>query len=236
MRNLIDLHAVLQDVSRFNSDNAHGLSTMNCKEILGLIESVSLNDTENKTEFPDFIGEYGFIESFHVTACGQDEQNESGYKLAKCESSIIKGILDSDSYDKSVCFVRDKDSLDDFRMSFEAAWAKHIKHLQKYNGRKHVSCFLVTSDDMFFVHNIYDSDIYYGDLSKSERAKFCLAYDMELLNYMYEYHDDVDYVIYYNLNSKYVEIIKLSNIPLLKRYMFSQKYKISTSFSVEYFD
>lgn len=68
--------------------------------------------------------------------------------------------------------------------------------------------------------------IFFGDLTQNRRRKFCLSYDTELLNYIFDYCADIDYVIYYNENWNYVEALKVANIPLIKEYLPECKYKV----------
>lgn len=223
------------------TDYEHGLTTNDENEFLQLLSSVKSNDSENKTEFPDFISEIGFIEHFHVTS---GESNKKGYDITKEESKIQKEHINliqsklSDSLEKiKSSFTRGNDSIENFHKSFKTCWEDHINHLNKYTGNKHISCFLISSDDNFEIreHPNDKNDLYFGNLGRENKKDFCLAYDYELLDYIYNYRNQIDYVIYYNKNKNKnnIEIIKVSNIPAIKEYLSNYKWDLISNFSME---
>lgn len=205
-----------------------------------LINSAKPTDSETKTEFPDFISNNGFIEHFRVTS---GKSTRKGYDIATKESkmqkeheSFMANMTLTSPNCLSTSFCREDDSIDNFHKSFKMCWEYHINHLYKYNGKKHLSCFLISSDDVFRVYECpYDNNnICYGDLARrDEQMKFCLSYDSYLLDYIYEYKKDIDYVIYFNKNQEYVEIIKISNIPFIKKYLSKHTYKLHAPETVE---
>lgn len=215
----------------------HGLSENDWKEIQELIASAKSTDSESKTEFPDFISSNGFIEHFHVTS---GKSNKKGYDVTAEESKMLKkhdlfmkDINSVLSHDDKVLlrqyytkFWRKNDSVENFHKSFEKCWTDHINHLYNYKGNKHLSCFLISSDDVLSVYECMedDNDIFYGDLSRQANIAFCLSYDSYLLDYMYEYYKNIDYVIYFNTVRNYVEIIKVLNIPVIKEYLSKHNY------------
>ena len=240
MSKVIEQNDILVSIKNaINGDSWHGLSENDWKEIEELINSVNPTDSESKTEFPDFVSNKGFIEHFHVTS---GKSNKKGYDITTEESKMLKNhetfmknidstiphnneILLSQYHTK---FWRKNDSVENFHKSFKTCWSDHIKHLHNYNGNKHLSCFLISSDDVLTVYEYMDDDnnILYGDLARQGRINFCLSYDLDLLDYIYEYCTDVDYVIYFNVNRNYVEIIKVSNIPAIKEYLPKHNYKL----------
>lgn len=242
MPKVIEQNDILAAVkNHVNGGSWHGLSENDWKEVEELINSAEPTDSESKTEFPDFISSNGFIEHFHVTS---GKSNRKGYDITTEESKMLKShesfmtnidstlpqnnkneILFSQHHTQ---FWRKNDSVENFHKSFKACWEKHINHLHNYDGNKHISCFLISSDDVLSVYEHMDDDnnIFYGDLARQDRINFCLSYDLELLDYMYEYHIDINYVIYFNTMQNYVEILKILNIPVIKEYLPRHKYEL----------
>lgn len=223
-----------------NGGSWHGLSQSDREEIKELINSAKPTDSKSKTEFPDFISNNGFIEHFHVTS---GRSTKKGYDIAVEESKMLRShnsfmanigsVLPQNSNEILLSqhhtqFCRKNDSVENFHKSFKMCWANHIKHFHNYNGNKHLSCFLVSSDDVLSVyeHMNDENNICFGDLARQQKINFCLSYDLDLLDYMYQYHTDIDYVIYFNVARKYVEIIKILNIPALKEYIPKHKYEL----------
>ena len=248
MSKIIEQNDILTAVkNNMNDDSWHGLSENDWKEIEELISSAKPTDSESKTEFPDFISSNGFIEHFHVTS---GKSNRKGYDITTEESNMLKShesfmenidstlpqnnneILFSKHHTQ---FWRKNDSVENFHKSFRTCWDDHINHLHNYDGNKHISCFLISSDDVLSVyeHMDDDNDIFYGDLARHGRINFCLSYDLYLLNYVYEYRTDIDYVIYFNIMRNYVEIIKVSNVPAIKEYLPKHKYKLYPLIAME---
>ena len=248
MSKVIEENNILISVKNtINGGSWHGLSKSDWEEVEELINSAKPTDSESKTEFPDFISNNGFIEHFHITS---GKSTRKGYDITTEESKMLKShdsfmaninsalpqnnneILFSQHHTQ---FCRKNDSVENFHISFKTCWADHIKHLHNYNGNKHLSCFLISSDDVLSVYEHMDDDnnIFYGDLARQQKINFCLSYDLDLLDYIYEYRTDIDYVIYLNIMRNYVEIIKVLNIPAIKEYIPKHKYELYSLIALE---
>lgn len=248
MPKIIEQNDILVAVkNNMNGGSWHGLSENDWKVIEGLINSVKPTDSEIKTEFPDFISNNGFIEHFHVTS---GKSNRKGYdvtteesKMSKSHESFMANIDSTLPQNKNEIsfsqhhtqFWRKNDSVENFHKSFKTCWADHINHLHNYDGNKHISCFLISSDDVLSVRERMgdDNDIFYGDLARQDRINFCLSYDLDLLDYMYKYHTDIDYVIYFSTMRNYIEIIKVLNIPAIKEYLSKHEYELHSLMAME---
>lgn len=222
--------------------SGHGVTESEWKAFRKLLLSVKPNDSESKTVFPDFISNDGFIEHFHVTS---GKFSRKGYDITKEESKMQQSHnnfmenapanLPTDNKNNILLsqhhtyFWRKNDSVENFHKSFKTCWEDHIDHLHNYTGNKHMSCFLISSDDVLTVYEHMDDEdnIFFGDLARQDRINFCLSYDMELLDYIYDYRDEIDYVIYCNINRGYVEVIKTTNIPAIKKYLPNHKWELS---------
>lgn len=219
--------------------SCHGLSNDEFQKIRNLILDVNPTDTPHKTAFPDFISYMGFIEHFAVSS-GECYQN-GGYKNQASKSKLIKrqkDFMDSISQQanktgqitiasKLHAFERWHESLGSFENVFITHWQDHIESLHQYGGIKHISCFMIESDDIIAVHEspLDAQKLCYGDLV-SERKHFSLAYDIRLLDFIYGYKDEIDYVIYVN-EYGYVEVIKTSNIPFLKDFLHHHTFALA---------
>lgn len=237
MSDIIDQNEILNNIKKdFNAGNTHNLTTKDYDCFKKLLKSAKSNDNEHQTKFPDFSSEEGFIEHFHVTS---GKSNKKGHAVTIQQSEMKKT---HDNFEETITlnnnnniavggcetsFLRNKDSIENFHKSFKKNWEKHIEHLNKYEGVKHLSCFLISSDDVLIVdeNSKDENSICFGDLVNSKK-EYCLSYDKELLNYIYEFRNDIDFVIYYNVGNKKVEVIKTKNIPALQNYFSNRKFKI----------
>lgn len=249
MSKIIDQNEILKAVKKnFDGRSWHGISKSDYEEFNNLLMSVIANDTTTKTEFPDFISQNGFIEHFHITS---GKSTRKGYDITTRKAKMqnnhesfrnnINNVFPENNNNKILMsqhhtsFCRENDSIENFHKSFKNCWENHINHLHNYRGKKHLSCFLISSDDVLAIYECMDdeNDIFFGDLARREKIKFCLSYDVELLNYIYKYSGDVDYVVYYNINWSYVEVLKITNIPAIKKYLPKHKYELYPLMAVE---
>lgn len=247
MSKVIEQNDILASVKNaMNGCSWHGLSENDWKEIEELINSVKPTDSAFKSEFPDFVSNNGFIEHFHVTS---GKSNRKGYditieesKMLKSHESFMKSIDSALPHNNEILlsqhhtqFCRKNDSVENFHKSFKECWSEHINHLHNYKGNKHLSCFLISSDDVLSVYEHIDDDnnIFYGDLARKEKINFCLSYDLDLLDYIYKYRTDIDYVIYFNIIRNYVEIMKILNIPAIEEYLPKHNYELRPLIVIE---
>lgn len=249
MSSIINQDDILNAVrEKINGDSGHGVTESEWEDFWQLLWSAKPNDSKSKTVFPDFISENGFIEHFHVTS---GKSSRKGYDITKEESKMqqshenfmnaVPDNLPKENDGKIIMskhhtsFWRQNDSVDNFHKSFKTCWKDHINHLHDYKDNKHISCFMVSSDDVLAVYEHIDDEncVDFGDLARTDRINFCLSYDYELLDYIYGYKNEIDYVIYYNIFREYVEVIKVSNIPAIKEYLPNHRWKLYPFQSME---
>ena len=84
---------------------------------------------------------------------------------------------------------------------------------------------MVSSDDVIAVreNSVDGQGVFYGDLFLTRKIPYCLVYDNELLDYMYNYNDVIDFVIYYNLHGR-MEVVQLKNIPNVKQMLLNREF------------
>lgn len=192
-------------------------------------------ENPNKTEFPDFIFSNGFIEHFHVTssqvnrkgAVHKKKMKQFEVKIAK-EIKLIKQKWNKiPSYNitrsKHWGFNNPNHTYEFLVESFKYTWDHHISSLNKYNGNKNIGIFMVEYEEsaLSMLENVYSDWIdgmSQGDMRQQEEL-YCyrLSRDRKLLEFVYQYKEQIKYVIfvYKNRNKKDFEIIKVDNIPYL---------------------
>ena len=91
--------------------------------------------------------------------------------------------------------------------------------MEKYSGNKDLKMFMVEySDSALRMNRVYPKDLMkevsYGDLIKREPPTYRLSRDIELLKYLYDKRNHIDFLIFVNNNCFHkvdVDIIKVSN-------------------------
>ncbi len=218
----------------------HGFSEAQYQELTHLILNVRPTDTATQTKFPDFICDKGFIEHFEVTS-GNEQKEKGGAKIKQEKSKIKNELQRNMRKDSSLSHCEEfyertnaNDDLHLFIKSFKCNWNGKIERLRKYEGKKHVSCLLISSDDRLLVCEkaLDDNGIFYGDI-KEHQTKFELRHCLELLCYIYAFSDEIDYVIYLNRASETVEFLRTENIPSLIRLTAQREYRVYSSLESE---
>lgn len=179
------------------------------------------NDTDHRTEFPDFIGENGFIEHFHVSSGGS--LSNGGYVITTIESENEKKHYQfrKDGTDKlyrtKVIRTIENNSIENLHASLRRCFKNHIWSMGCYKGKNEIACFLITSDDYLMLKVQRNGEI--PVIDPSIGLWYNPIYDKKLLDYLYEYVDAIDYVIYFNIKFGSCSYIKLADIPdIIKKY------------------
>ena len=185
----------------------------------------------NASEFPDFIFDDGFIEHFQITssrttrkgATHKKEKEQFKERVYKEMELLENNWKETPSYDKvrseHWVFNNPEHSYDYLVKSFEDTWIHHINSMNKYSGRKENGIFLIeyTEIALAMLENVYKDwkgGMCQGDMRKPEEI-YCyrLSRDKEMLKFIYQYKEQIKYVIF--VYQKSFEIIKLENIPFL---------------------
>lgn len=195
-----------------------------------LILSAKPNDvkktetSKGKTEFPDFICTNGFIEHFEITSGGS---NRKGYNITiqnkknEAEHEKFRQNPTNNSCITSIDRSRSNNSIKNLHKSIVEHLTSHLDSYDNYNGNKHLSCFLMSSDDLlrpllYTSKNCPDekAEIRYEEFEHQNKV-YNMCYDKYLLDFLYSYKDKIDYIIYYNQNKYYFEILCISEIPII---------------------
>jgi len=173
----------------------------------------AVENPEN-SEFPDFTLNNGFIEHFQITASTEDNKG-SEYKRTEAEHQRELNIAPQGA---SLSPKHSGWSYDNLKKSFKRNWMKHLESLSKYSTRDidiTTKVFMLEHVEMNF--EMFENVCAYTDDHSMEQRHFfyySLSHDIEMLDYMYNFCDKIDYVIYRHMDG--VEIIELAKIPKMK--------------------
>lgn len=196
---------------RFNK-NAFGLSKSDMIEVADLLKKAKPN--ANKSDFPDFVAENGFIEHFQVTS---SKENRKGSLQKIEENNFLREFGQKEEVFKKQCNESQEDctgkyveqKMTDpehgykfFQESFKRNFQNHLESLDKYKGNKQVGIFMIENDDLSaeMFENIYENfpkETTWGDLREAQTFQcYRLSRDKNLLRYIYNYKDKLKYVIH----------------------------------------
>ena len=185
--------------------------------------------------FPDFIFENGFIEHFrvtssHVTRKGATHtRKESDFRrTVNGEKKELESMWnETPSFDKvrskSWTFPYPTHSYEFLVNSFKENWENHLKSYHKYLGSKQIGIFMIEymEDALAMCENVYCewiNGMSQGDMREQEEFKeYRLSRDKNLLEYIYQFKNEIQYVIF--LNHARIEVICTENIPYLMKLM-----------------
>lgn len=176
----------------------------------------TLREPRDANSFPDFVFDGGIIEHFIVTGY-KETKDGSKFKIEENQknketdnffleedrvfqnSPIIPGTIQISKQEN----IYDNSSYKDFVYSFKKNFQKHLCSLAKSEYCNQTKIFLIQQEDAQLV--IYKDNKFKDFYSLSE--------DKNLLNYLKEKQEFIDYVVFYAGTS--VEIIFLANIDVL---------------------
>lgn len=170
----------------------------------------------NSSEFPDFIFENGFIEHFQVTSA---KETKKGAKVAEAITYFEKDceLVDEEmsktltlSHEVNQFYTHQMEmncpecSYEYYEKSFKKNFEHHIESLERYTEANNVGIFLIeqSGSPITILKENKFVDLYH------------LQMDASLLDYLYQYKDKVQYVVFYH--QTFCDIISLKDIPALK--------------------
>jgi len=197
-----------------------------------LIESVFLNAIPNPkpSSFPDFLFDTGFIEHFRVTS-STENRNGSLMQIEKAEigkdyqkrvkealTDLPKDCISFHSVETPQRW-HEQHEYNNFIASFKTNLEHHIESMKKYSGEKKCRIFMVEyTDSALRMSKVYPKDlrdgVSYGDLMVREPPVYRLSRDKNLLTYLHEKKEEIDYFIFVNNDvflGTFIDIIKVSN-------------------------
>lgn len=175
------------------------------------------NDASSR--FPDFVFDKGLIEHFHIFSSKETRKgNIQHKKFVEAEKwfkshTLLNKVINNkvSLFDSRYHFTIDpvKNSHEFLINSLKNNWEKHILHLNEYKGYKDVVFFLVEYSNRYLKEQKSKETLTNRDLFNC--PWYVLSRDRILLEYIYKFKNEVDYVIY--LSGHYSELIKLNSIP-----------------------
>lgn len=219
-----------------------------------LIKSFFLNAFPNPKPscFPDFLFDDGFIEHFRVTSSTENrkgsvmqiEKAEIGRDYCKREKEVLTDLPKDSITVHTVgtpLYWHEQHEYDKFIASFKTKLEHHLENMEKYSGCKMYKLFMVEyADSALRMSKVYPKDLLqevsYGDLMERENPAYRLSRDKNLLTYLYEKKEKIDYIVFVNNDDflgTFMDIIKVSNaleiIKLLHEGYSAYCVKISSS-------
>lgn len=210
-------------------DYFFGITDEEIKQIANAIRHATPNP--NSSQFPDFIFPDGFIEHFEITSStcvprGGAEQKIEEAKLNKRVDKELEHLKEEINNEpipfetKSIHVdgVYPQHSYENLKISFKNGLIHHLQSMDKFTGVKNKKIFLVELDDiaLCMIENVYadlKNGVQIGDLRKQQSFQYYrLSRDKAMLKYLYQYSNQVDYIIFVCCNGQF-EIIGIENIP-----------------------
>jgi hypothetical protein len=197
-----------------------------------LIRKIIDTSWENpkSSEFPDFIFDEGFVEHFQVTSskvtrkgstrCTEDAGIDRDYE------NRVQSVMEKTPKDAITIRTVETpqqwykaNSYEYFRDSFERSFEDHLDSLRKYKGEKKHSVFMIEySDAALCMSKRLPKDLLlevsYGDLLSREDPAYRLSRDIELLRYIYNQREQVEFVVFVDNNCFHglkIDVIKSKN-------------------------
>lgn len=209
-----------------------GLLEQDRNEFENILRKVQENP--EASSFPDFIFEDGFIEHFQITSSYEGKKGSVHTKKEREFFSIVeketKAIENewkenpclNQVRSKTWAFTNPEHSYDLLSKSFRKNWEHHLASFRKYMDSiqsKKVAIFMIEYPEyaLAMYENIYCdwiTGMAQGDMRKPEEFyEYRLSRDKELLEYVYQFKNEIKYVIFVNKNR--FEVICTENIPYL---------------------
>ena len=206
------------------------------EDVKEIVQAVKNAEQNNQLScFPDFIFPDGFIEHFKITSAKTNKKGsihakqESEFKRkVKIESMRMKEKWSQDLnneqiHSQSWAMKYPEHNYDHLYQSFIQNWQKHIQSMNKYNGNKDISIFMIEYSDsaLEMYENVFEDwvdGMSNGDMREPERVEtYRITRDKKILKFLYNNRDSIKYVIF--VYEKKYEIIKLANIQYLLKLM-----------------
>lgn len=199
-----------------NEKDCFGLSNKQYIELKNWLSETKPNLNNNK--FPDFVFNDGFIEHFAVTSSLEDKKGAK----QKRESSVFKNrsettfLSNLDSSKEEMLFSRS------YGREFEEHTHCNIINSMKKNWVKHIESYdknISASKHGIFLIEYIDINIQTAVSRNNKSAEifdtYRISVDKYLLDWLYIYKEKIDYLIFVNLISRSIEIIRIDRIPEL---------------------
>lgn len=178
------------------------------------VQNILFNALPNleSSKFPDFVSGNAIIEHFKITSSketskGSKDQQERFRFHKECDNELkdlVEKTADVATPNEMRVLKKEMDcpeyNYENYVYSFKKNWEHHIKSLDKYDNNDKTVVFLVEYDGPIFAIMKPNQFVDFYDLHV----------DKEMLLYINQFKDKVDYVVFYDQTE--CEIIKLNDI------------------------
>ncbi len=227
MRGEREEHCLKRVIENYEKWYCYGISYDDLNLLQGILKEVRPNP-ESST-FPDFVFSNGFIEHFQITSSkvtrkGAVHQREYSQYRRKTDADIeaIQQNMNGnpcfgDVQEWQWSFHQPVHSYEYLKESLMQTWHNHIDSLGKYTGKKQIGIFIIEYPEfaLAMCENVYGTikeGFRYDDLREQQEFNaYRLSRDKEMLDYLYQFSNQIKFVIYVYYDG--IEIIKLKNIP-----------------------
>lgn len=198
-----------------------------------LIIDKALNSAKpnpQSSSFPDFIYEEGFIEHFQVTSSYESRkgstmqrenselEREFNRRAKEATENLPSDCVTIQSVSSSNMWHK-QHSYENFVDSFKSNFEHHLLSAGTYSGNKEHGIFLIEySDSALCMSKRYPAnlmtEVSYGDLLTRENPAYRLSRDIDLLKYIYEKRNEIEFVIFVDENGfhgTWIDVIKSAN-------------------------
>lgn len=193
-----------------------GLSNKQYIELRKWLSEAKPNFDNNK--FPDFVFSDGFIEHFAVTSSLEDKKGAK----QKRESSVLKNKSEANFLSRLDSTEEEKIFSRSYGRKFEEHTHFNILNSTKKNWIKHIESYdknVSAPKQGIFLIEYIDINIQTAVSRENEPAEifdtYRISVDKHLLDWIYIYKERIDYLIFVNLISPSIEIIRIDRIPEL---------------------
>lgn len=205
----------------------YGLLEEDQVEIENIIRTAKRNPQESV--FPDFLFENGYIEHFRVTSSKETRKGAEQTKTASNFKAKVQAETEETRSEwskapnfegmrsRSWCCLNPEHNYTYLYNSFKKNWINHFEKIKNYYGTKKTGIFMIDyPDSALCMHEKmycnWENGMTSGDIRAPETfVEYRLSRDKLLLKFIYQYNEDIKYVIFYN--GKRMEIIKTTSIP-----------------------
>lgn len=192
-------------------NNYFGLLEIDRNEFEQILRKAEPN--QKPSDFPDFVFTNGFIEHFQITSSSvtrkgsihAKKESEFKHRVETETRQIEDEWNQTPSFDevrsKSWAFSNPTHSHEFLIASFKNNWEHHMDSYRKYNGAKEIGVFMIEYPEfaLSMCENVYCdwiNGMAQGDMRGQEEFKeYRLSRDKKLLEYIYQFREQIKYVI-----------------------------------------
>lgn len=210
-QNSLEMKCLEKVRERMSPENCFGLTDKNYKDLQALLSSAVPN--RNSSEFPDFITNDGIIEHFSITSSaegrkGSKQKAKSAKLYAESQRDFLLSLDTSEPNRKVAHSVNqniEEHSRCNIVRSIKKNWEKHINSYDNSTYVKKHSIFL-----MEYIDSYLETAIESKGSCHQVFASYRISGDKEILNWIYDFKDKIEYLILFNENS--LEIIRVDKL------------------------